>query len=141
MKKLSVALSLLTLLPLWSPLTEGAELLADPTRPPEANFASGPVESKSDSLVLQSVILGKGRNSAAIISGQVVQINGKIGDARLIRLTESQAVLKGPEGETTLHLTPAVDKRVTQSETKNSKPAPPAVGSGRPDTKESAGQK
>jgi hypothetical protein len=115
-------------------------MLPDPTRPPEASSASVPVEGKTTGWVLQSVLLGEGRHSA-IISGRVVPLGGKIGEAHLTHLTESQAVLNGAAGETILRLTPTAEKQVAVSQVKRNKPAQLTVSGGQPNTKESAGQR
>jgi MSHA biogenesis protein MshK len=84
-----------------------ADDLRDPTRPPAAMLAPAAAASApADAPQLQSVLLGNGRKPAAVISGQLVLLGGQLGDARLVRVTERSAVLKGPQGETTLALTP-----------------------------------
>lgn len=83
--------------------------LPDPTRPPAAMLAApagAAASAPADALQLQSVLLGKGRRPAAVISGQLVLLGGQLGDAKLVRVTERSAVLKGPLGETSLALTP-----------------------------------
>ncbi len=90
------------------------EMLADPTRPPVAamggDFASGADAATSR---LTSVVLPRhGGRPSAVISGQVVQLGGMVGEARLVRVTESEAVLEGPEGLERLYLTPEIDKKM-----------------------------
>ena len=82
--------------------------LPDPTRPPAAMLAApaAAASAPADALQLQSVLLGKGRRPAAVISGQLVLLGGQFGDTTLVRVTERGAVLKGPQGETMLALTP-----------------------------------
>lgn len=90
-----------------------AEPLPDPTRPPAAMLA-GPVAAASaptDAMQLQSVLIGRGRTPAAVISGELVLLGGRYRDARLVRVTERFAVLKGAQGETVLPLTPAAIKQ------------------------------
>lgn len=85
-----------------------AETLQDPTRPP-ASLLAVPAQAASapeSSVQLQSVLLGKGRTPAAVISGEVVVLGGRFRDAKLVRITERFAVLRGPQGETTLPLLP-----------------------------------
>lgn len=83
--------------------------LPDPTRPPAAMLAApaAAASAPTDALQLQSVLLGKGRRPAAVISGQLVLLGGQLGDTKLVRVTERGAVLKGPLGETSLALTPS----------------------------------
>lgn len=89
--------------------------LADPTRPPAAiNAAAGDPANAAiyGSSGLQSVILRKGGKPAALINGSVVELGGKVGEARLIRINEDKVVLRGPQGDETLRLIPAAEKKV-----------------------------
>lgn len=93
--------------------------LADPTKPPVAVSAPTPdaPNAAAASTGLQSIILRKSGKPAALINGEVVELGGKLGEARLVRITEDSVVLKGPEGEETLRLTPAAVKKVGAGET------------------------
>lgn len=97
-----------------------AQALPDPTRPPltatdmsgaagsagaDAALASGPV--------LQSVILRRGAKPAALIGGEWVTLGGTYAGAKLIKVTDSAVVLKGPSGSETLKMTPAAAKAIT----------------------------
>lgn len=89
-----------------------AQALPDPTRPPalpHAEAAAGAPATQG--LVLQSVMMREGRPVGAIISGQLVAPGATIRGARLARLSESQAVLAGADGETVLPLTPGIHKQ------------------------------
>lgn len=87
-----------------------AQGMVDPTRPPGSYAASGNGIAVGGP-VLQSVMLSPGRK-VAVISGETVPLGGRYGSARLVRLTESEAVLKdGPE-TTVLRMFPLVEKRV-----------------------------
>lgn len=104
------------------------ETLADPTRPP-ATVAGGDAGAMAEvnPSRLTSVILPKqGGRPSAIIGGQVVPLGGKVGEARLVRVTESGAVLEGPEGVERLYLTPDVEKKtsVTKSAVRRQKDKP-----------------
>ena len=94
-----------------------AQALQDPTRPPASLLAAPSVAASApeSALQLQSVLLGKGRTPAAVISGEVVMLGARFRDARLVRVTERSAVLKGPQGETTLALIPAATIQPGQS--------------------------
>lgn len=84
--------------------------LADPTRPPNG-FSDGALADGDDGgLRLQSILKPQGGKPTAIISGQVVRVGERIGEARLLRLTETEAVLRGPKGVERLFLTPDVQK-------------------------------
>ncbi len=88
--------------------------LADPTRPSGATVQaaeSAPGETSTAS-GLQSVILRKQGKPAALINGEVVELGGKVGEARLIKVSEDAVVLKGPGGEETLRLMPAAEKKI-----------------------------
>jgi MSHA biogenesis protein MshK len=84
---------------------------ADPTRPPAAMLepsSSNPTEATNG---LQTVIVRKrgAARSLAVINGQTVELGGKVGDARVVRIDESQVELQGPGGKEVMRLTPAVD--------------------------------
>jgi MSHA biogenesis protein MshK len=107
-----VAAAALGLLPA-SVLAQG---LDDPTRPPAAfhavrGKAAGETSGAAQGLVLQSVIITQAGRSA-IISGQHVAVGAKIGNARLIKVADSEVVLLAGSERRTLKLFPGVDKRV-----------------------------
>lgn len=95
------------LLPFASPLA--AEMLPDPTRPAAEAGLSGEVAPVASGPVLQSVMIRPGRRTA-VISGQLLAEGERFGDARLVRVSEGEAVLAGPVGRQTLKLFPGVDK-------------------------------
>ena len=84
--------------------------LPDPTRPPVG--MTTPVAESADAggAVLQSVMLPKKGKPIAVISGQPVRLGERLGERRLIRLSEKEAVLSGPDGEERLLLTPQAEK-------------------------------
>jgi len=84
----------------------------DPTRPAGnqvtaegASGVSAPVESG-----VQTVILRPGGKSAAVINGQYVVVGGKFGDKRVLRITESEIVLKGEGGREVIKVMPSIEK-------------------------------
>lgn len=92
-----------------------AQALADPTRPPPgvrggAGSASGRGAGESGGLVLQSVIISETSRSA-IINGEHVMLGGKIGPARLIKVSEATVVVLTGDARRTLKLFPGVTKR------------------------------
>ena len=99
------------------------DALPDPTRPPAglqtAGAASAP--AVAEALVLQSVLLNAGRAPAAVISWQIVPLGGLVGDMRLASITEHGVQLKGPQGATTLRLTPEVHKQARPTRTEPTK--------------------
>lgn len=94
-----------------------ADTLRDPTQPP-AGFSSSHPNSAVDvgdsgmpGRVLQSIIRRHGAKSVAMINGQSVRLGEKIDDFVLVKLTETQATLKGPAGTEVLVMSPSVDKK------------------------------
>ena len=89
-------------------------IAADPTRPPAAWQADAPAggTAESGALRLQSVLQPQHGKPVAIIGGATVALGGRLGGATLVRLTEREAVLQGPEGVTHLYLTPEVEKQM-----------------------------
>lgn len=85
--------------------------LPDPTRPParmmtpEVGGATAPVESG-----MQTVIVRRKGKSGAVINGQYVEVGGKLGDKRVIRISESEVVLKGEGGREVIRLIPSIEK-------------------------------
>lgn len=90
-----------------------AEVLPDPTRPP---VETGVVTSSALEVTgpaLQSVMIRSGHRTA-VISGQLLAEGERFGDAKLIRISESEVILLGPEGRQTLKLFPGVEKKFAQ---------------------------
>ncbi|MCX7175572.1 MAG: hypothetical protein NT159_16925 [Proteobacteria bacterium] len=91
--------------------------LPDPTRPPvtATEVVSPGAENVPPPSGLQTVILGRGHKPMAVINGIMVELGDKIGDATLVKLTESEAVLQGPAGKEVLRLLPGVVKKTESS--------------------------
>ena len=93
-----------------------AGLPADPTRPPSVASEAAPANANADPGVgaaavgLQTIILRSGGKTMAVINGVQVKIGDKVGDATLVHLSETEAVLKGPSGRQVLHLMPGIEK-------------------------------
>lgn len=109
------------LLSLGLPAAHCHAQLTDPTRPPPARLPEGDALSPTGQVPtasgLQSVILKRdGRDGlgrpAALINGRVVEIGGKVGEQRLVKVAEDHVILLGAEGRETLRLLPAVEKTV-----------------------------
>jgi MSHA biogenesis protein MshK len=101
----SVLLAALTLAPLAA-----GQGMSDPTRPP-ASFRSGhdaSFQPATSGPVLQSVLVAPDRK-VAVISGQTVSLGEKFGDARVVKITESEVTLTGSNGMQTLKLFPGVE--------------------------------
>ena len=91
----------------------------DPTRPPAAVFdqevgATAAVAAKSG---VQTVILRPGGKSAAVINGQYVEEGDKLGDKRVLKISESEVVLIGESGREVIEMTPAIEKVPTKKTT------------------------
>jgi MSHA biogenesis protein MshK len=84
-----------------------AEELPDPTRPPAEVAAPQEQASAHKESGLQSVIISPTRR-AAIINGHTVVLGSKVGDAKLVEISESSVVLQGPQGRRVLALFPEV---------------------------------
>ena len=85
-----------------------AELLTDPTQP--SGITGGATEAVTGP-VLQSVMIGP-KYHAAIISGQMVLLGKKYGEATLIHLSNQEVVLRNPDMTTqTLVIDYAIEKK------------------------------
>jgi MSHA biogenesis protein MshK len=93
----------------------------DPTQPPAVFTQEDGVVEAARVSELESVLLPKKGRPLAVIGGQQVRLGDYLGDRRLIRVTEREAVLEGPTGVERLFLTPGIAK--TASTTKNEEKA------------------
>jgi MSHA biogenesis protein MshK len=89
-----------------------SQTLTDPTQPPAA-FGQGAAAVITGPM-LQSVLIASGR-SEAIISGQTVRLGEKFGDAQVIKITDTEVVLRNGKDLQTLRLFPSIEKRSTYS--------------------------
>ena len=89
-----------------------AQALNDPTRPPTGFATDEPATAGAagGGLVLQSVMISPTLKSA-IISGETVKLGGKLGSARLVKIAESEVVLKDGDETQVLKMYPSVEKR------------------------------
>ena len=87
------------------PLSAGA--LQDPTAPP-AMVAPG--EAAGTDIPL-TAIMQVGHRRIALIGGQEIAAGGRYQDARVVRITESEVVLRRNGETVVLKLYPLVDKR------------------------------
>lgn len=84
----------------------GEAALTDPTRPPPEMMALFPASAGAVVLAvprLQSVMIGSAERSA-IIDGQRYKVGDKLGDARLLKISENEVVLAGIGGRQTMTL-------------------------------------
>ena len=122
MNRKTMFFSLVMLLPVVSLAASDASL-PDPTRPAiaEPKVVTGSDGEAPAALVLQSIILRKGKKSGAVINGQMVEVGQEILGARLTRVTETEVTLASESGKEILRLTPAVEKKPVV-EKSNAKP-------------------
>jgi hypothetical protein len=75
---------------------------ADPTQPPVVSDTGG---AASGGTRIESILIAPDRR-VAVISGQQVTIGSRIGSGSVVRITETEVVVRGAEGEQTLKLFP-----------------------------------
>jgi len=100
---------------LLAPAIALAQAGADPTRPP-AGFGVGAADmdmpDAGGGMTLQSVMISP-TSRTAIISGVTVKLGQKYGDAVLVKVAESEVVLRSGATSQVLKLYPGVEKRDT----------------------------
>lgn len=112
------------LLPIAAPVA-ASENLPDPTRPPPEfggdaaaagafGAAPGGGAATAGRQGLQSVVLHKKGRSYALINGETVRLGDMVGDKKLVRISEGEVMLSGPQGQEILKLTPGVEKQLVQ---------------------------
>ncbi|MRR51793.1 MAG: MSHA biogenesis protein MshK [Rhodocyclaceae bacterium] len=87
--------------------------LSDPTRPPASiaiSPANGTVQDAGP-VGLQTIIRRKGAKPVAVINGETVALGGKVGEQRVVKITETEVILDGPAGREVLTMTPGVEKK------------------------------
>lgn len=95
-----------------------AQTVADPTRPP--TITKTDTSSNSEVIsgpVLQSILIAPNRH-VAIISGQAVTLNGKYGEQTLIKMSETEVVLRNGKEFQTLRLFPDFNKKIIRAHNK-----------------------
>jgi MSHA biogenesis protein MshK len=95
----------------WLPAV-WAQQLRDPTQPPNLLMQDGAAAGTAGEPVLQSVFISSTRR-AAIINGQNVKLGEKFNGSTLVKITESEAVLRNGSELQTLKLFPGIGKRLT----------------------------
>lgn len=81
---------------------------ADPTRPPNASGAEGGPAALAGPR-LESVLIAPNRR-IAVINGLPVSVGGMYGEARVVRISETEVVLQSGDQRETLRLFPDVEK-------------------------------
>jgi MSHA biogenesis protein MshK len=94
-----------------------AQILNDPTRPPSA--VSSPNELGEPGApaptLLQSVMITPTERTA-IIGGELIKLGGKYGDARVVKITESEVILQSANGSEILRMYPDVSMKPVEPE-------------------------
>lgn len=91
-----------------------AEILPDPTRPPNEILSSGVTTGKTRGAApipmhegLQSIFISP-QHRAAVIHGETVSLGEKIGGDTLVEVRETSVVLQGASGKRVIELFPEV---------------------------------
>lgn len=92
---------------LGAPQASG-QALVDPTRPP--NAPAGEAEAVQSGTQLQSILIASNRR-LAIINGATVGLGGMVGEAKVVRITETEVTLRKGDETEVLKLYPGVDKQ------------------------------
>jgi MSHA biogenesis protein MshK len=87
---------------------------ADPTRPPNSLGEEGAAATPAGPR-LESVLIAPDRR-LAVISGQQVRLGGKYGEGQVVRITETEVVIRNGEATETLRLLPEAQKRPARSD-------------------------
>lgn len=87
----------------------------DPTRPAGAvsGTAAGSAAGAAERGVQVVIVRSRGKKSAAVINGQYVEVGDKVDGRRVLKITESEVVLKGDSGREAVKITPAIEKTPT----------------------------
>jgi MSHA biogenesis protein MshK len=94
-----------------------AQNLPDPTRPPSSILQIDAGIAVPTGPVLQSVLISPQRK-IAIIDGQTVKLNGKVGNQTLVTISETEVVLKSGKQLQTLRLHPDLIKKKLRASAK-----------------------
>jgi MSHA biogenesis protein MshK len=99
-----------------------AQTINDPTRPPGAVSSADNEPEQARAPVLQSVLITP-THRAAIINGQRVELGGRYGEARVLKITETEVVLRSVAGTEVLKMYPNVDKALKGAERLPTRPS------------------
>ena len=85
-----------------------AQPLADPTRPPD--FTAPGTATAPSGPRLHSVLISPGRR-LAVVDGETVAVGGKVGDATVVQISETEVVLKRGDETERLTMFSGIEKR------------------------------
>lgn len=88
---------------------------ADPTRPATASESAGGLAGTEAGPRVESILIAPDRR-LAIINGETVTLGGRIADGEVVRINESEVVVRGAEGERALKLLPDFIERIPLTE-------------------------
>ena len=86
---------------------------ADPTRPPIILSEEGVAATSGPRL--ESVLIAPDRR-LAVIGGQQVRLGGKYGEGQVVRITETEVVIRNGDATETLRLLPEAQKQPARSD-------------------------
>ena len=97
--------ALTSLGPLLVAFAANAAPFADPTRPPTITEPVPGATASAQGPRLESVLIAPDRR-IAVINGQQVVVGTRIAGGQVLRITESEVIIRGAESEQTLKLVP-----------------------------------
>lgn len=100
-----------------------AQAMTDPTEPPSNPSSSASVGSAASSGPSLQFVMMAGKRAEAIIDGKLVQVGDRVGAARVVKISQYEAVLQGPGGAQTLRMFPEVVMQAPTTPADASRPA------------------
>lgn len=83
---------------------------ADPMRPPEGATTDGGSVAPAAQSGVQTVIVRPQGKSVAVINGKQVSVGDRLGDKRVVKISEREIVLNGDSGREVIKVMPAMEK-------------------------------
>jgi hypothetical protein len=83
---------------------------ADPMRPPEGAATDGGSVAPAAQSGVQTVIVRPQGKSVAVINGKQVSVGDRLGDKRVVKISEREIVLNGDSGREVIKVMPAMEK-------------------------------
>ncbi len=83
---------------------------ADPMRPPEGAGTDGGSVAPAAQSGVQTVIVRPQGKSVAVINGKQVSVGDRLGDKRVVKISEREIVLNGDSGREVIKVMPAMEK-------------------------------
>jgi MSHA biogenesis protein MshK len=100
----------------------GAQALVDPTRPPNAPVGGEAPEAVPGGTQLQSILISQ-RHKLAMINGTTVPVGGMVGEAKVVKITETEVTLQRGSETEVLKLYPGIEKQPTKRIARTSRKA------------------